>query len=80
MKPSPDAFEEWRASPITQWVLDSFLAAEMERTKRTYQERAWGGVAGPEDQGICRERYETLAWVRGLDMMLINEVLEMHDG
>lgn len=75
MKPSPEAFEQWRASPVTEWLLDTFLRAEMERTKREFQERSWGG----EDDVLreYRERYETLDWIRGLDMEIIEKTMEM---
>jgi hypothetical protein len=80
VKPSPEAFEQWRHSPVTEWLLDTFLKAEMERTKRTYQDRAWEGHDEPEDFHTCRERYETLDWIRGLDMAIIEDTMEMQDG
>ena len=77
MKPSTEAFEQWRASPVTEWLLDVFLKSEMERTKRTFELRAWEGVNAPEDWATHRERYETLDWVRGLDMEFIEKTMEM---
>jgi hypothetical protein len=79
VKPSPEAFEQWRGSPVTEWLMDTFLKAEMERTKRTYQDRAWEGQDEPEDFTACRERYETLDWIRGLDMEIIEKTMEMQE-
>lgn len=79
MKPTPEAFEQWRASPVTEWLMDVFLKAEMERTKRTFQDRAWNGQDEPEDFTSCRERYETLDWVRGLDMEIIEGTMEVQE-
>lgn len=79
MKPSPEAFEQWRASPVTEWLLDVFLKAEMERTKQTFASRAWEGRVEGEDWTSCRERYETLDWVRGLDMEIIKKTMEMQE-
>jgi hypothetical protein len=78
VKPSPDAFEQWRHSPVTEWLLDIFLVAEMERTKRTFQDQAWSG--SEPDLVAHRERYETLEWIRGLDMELIEQTIGMQDG
>lgn len=80
MKPSPEAFEQWRASPVTEWLLDTFLKAEMERTKRVFQEMCWEEPGGPpEDGATYRERYETLDWVRGLDMEIIEKTMETQE-
>ena len=77
MKPSPEAFEQWRASPVTEWLMDTFLKAEMERTKREYQERAWHGMG--DVLAEYRERYETLEWVRSLNVEIIEETMEMQE-
>ncbi|HTD72095.1 MAG TPA: hypothetical protein VK652_01105 [Steroidobacteraceae bacterium] len=79
MKPSPEDFEQWRASPVTEWFMDTFLKAEMARTKQTYEHRAWEGVAADEDWTSCRERYETLDWVRGIDITDIEKTMEMQE-
>jgi len=79
LKPSPEAFEQWRASPVTEWLLDVFLKAEMERTKRTFEARAWQGVGSPDDWLTHRERYETLDWVRNLNVEIIEETMEMQE-
>lgn len=77
MKPTPEAFEQWRASPVTEWLLDTFLKAEMERTKLTFQEQAWED--GAPDLAVYRERHETLDWVRSLDMEIIEKTMEVQE-
>jgi hypothetical protein len=77
MKPSPEAFEQWRASPVTEWLMDTFLKVEMERTKAEYQEQAWADTE--PDLAVYRERYETLDWVCSLDMEIIEKTMEMQD-
>jgi len=82
MKPSPEAFEQWRHSPVTEWLLDTFLKAEMERTKRTFEAAAWDGGFGELHRIVHashRERYETLDWMRGLDMEIIEKTMEMQE-
>ncbi len=79
MKPTPEQFEEWRSSPVTEWVLDAFLKAEMMRTKAAFQERAWEGQGDEIAHATHRERHDTLDWVRSLDMQTINETLEMQE-
>jgi hypothetical protein len=78
-KPSPDQFEGWRANPITEWFM-KFLAAEMARTKQNFQEQAWEGHGDGIAHATHRERYETLDWVRGLDMAAIEATMGMQDG
>jgi hypothetical protein len=77
VKPSPEAFEQWRGSPVTSWLLDDFLGAEVERTKKTFQDQAWGG--SEPDLAAYRERYDTLQWIRGLDMEIIEKTMEMQE-
>lgn len=79
MKPTPEQFEAWRANPITEWVLDTFVPAEMARTRESFQDRAWEGHADDIAHAAHRERYETLEWLRGLDMTTIDETLEMQE-
>lgn len=79
IKPTPEQFEEWRSSPVTEWLLDKFVPAEMARTKATFQERAWAGSADEADHRVYRERHDTLEWVRGLDMPTIEETLKEQD-
>jgi hypothetical protein len=77
VKPTPEAFEQWRHSPVTEWLMDTFLKAEMERTKRMYQALAWQDAE--PDLYVHRERYETLDWIRGLDMEIIEKTMEMQE-
>lgn len=79
MKPTPEQFEEWRANPVTEWLLDTFVANEMRRTRETFEERAWEGQGDPITHATHRERYETLDWLRGLDMQTIEATLEMQE-
>jgi len=78
-KPSPEQFEEWRSHPVTEWLFDTFLAAEMVRTRESFQDRAWEGDLSEVAHATHRERYETLDWVRGLDMQTIDETLEKQE-
>lgn len=79
MKPSPESFEQWRASPVTEWLMDVFLKAEMERTKRAFQDLAWAGQSEPGSWMVYQERHETLDWVRSLDMKIIEKTMEMQE-
>lgn len=79
IKPTPEQFEEWRASPVTAWLFDAFLAKEMGRTHTAFQSRAWEGQIDPITHAQHRERYDTLDWVRSLDMQTINETLERQE-
>lgn len=76
IKPTPEQIEEWRANPVTEFVLDTFLAAEMARTKRAFQDRAWEGSADEADHRVYRERHDTLEWVRQLDAETIELALK----
>jgi hypothetical protein len=76
LKPTQEQFEEWRSSPITEWLFDTFVPAEMLRTRESYQNRAWEGGADEVAHATHRERYETLDWLRGLDMTTIDEVIK----
>lgn len=76
MRPSPEAIEEWRAHPVTEWLLDTFLAGEMRRTKRAFQEAAWASGVSDETRAVHLERYETLEWIRALDNETIDHALE----
>lgn len=82
MKPTPEQFEEWRANPITEWLFDTFVPAEMARTKKRFEELAWDGGLGQaytEFHRVHRERFDTLEWLRGLDMETIEQTLEMQE-
>jgi len=70
--------EEWRANPVTEWFM-GFLEAEMTRTKQSFQDRAWEGDLSEVAHATHRERYETLDWLRGLDMQTIDETLEKQE-
>lgn len=77
-KPSAEQFEQWRANPMTEWVM-GFLAAEMARTRRECDERAWHGPLDAAAHAAYRERHETLDWLRTLDMDTIERTLEMQE-
>lgn len=81
IKPTPQQFEEWRASPITEWLLDTFVKAEMARTRQIYQNGAWeGGFSNDEiAHAAHRERYDTLDWLRSLTMETIEATMEMQE-
>jgi hypothetical protein len=79
IKPTPEQFEAWRANPVTEWLLDTFVAAEMQRTRESFQDRAWEGQADEIAHATHRERYETLDWLRSLDMETIEQTLEMQE-
>jgi hypothetical protein len=76
IKPTREQFEEWRSHPVTEWVMDRFLAAEMRRTRGAFDERAWAGGVDAADHRVYRERHDTLDWVRGLDMATIEDSLK----
>lgn len=76
MKPTPEQFEEWRSHPITEWLLDSFVPAEMLRTRESFQDKAWEGHGDEIAHATHRERYDTLDWLRGLDMPTIEAILK----
>ncbi len=59
-----DDFEAWRGNPLTELILDRYLRAELDRTKATHDEMAWGGPLEPAQHAAFRERYETLEWLR----------------
>ncbi len=79
IKPTPEQWEEWRSHPVTEWLFDNFVPAEMRRTRETFEERAWEGMGDPIAHATHRERYDTLDWLRGLDMATIDETLEKQD-
>jgi hypothetical protein len=79
IKPTAEQFEEWRASPVTEWLFDTFLLGEMSRTRATFEERAWEGQGDEITHATHRERHDTLDWVRTLDMTTIEETLEMQE-
>ena len=79
MKPTAAQFDEWRANPITEWLFDTFVPAEMARTREAFQDRAWEGQVDEVAHATHRERYETLEWLRSLDMATIEETLEMQE-
>jgi hypothetical protein len=83
MKPTPEQFEAWRANPVTEWLLDTFVAAEMRRTRETFQDAAWDADPRSFDfarqQAFHLERYQTLDWLRSLDMETIEQTLEMQE-
>lgn len=79
IKPTPEQFEEWRASPVTEWLMDTFLLGEMSRTRAAFEERAWEGLGDPIAHATHRERHDTLEWVRSLDMPMIDETLERQE-
>jgi hypothetical protein len=75
VKLTPDDFEIWRTSPLTQLVLDRFLGAEQDRTEAQLIGEAWEGPMTPERHAALRERYETLGFVRGADFEQLNDWL-----
>lgn len=79
MKPTPEQFEEWRGHPVTEWLLDTFVPAEMARTRESFQDKAWEGDLSEVSHASHRERYETLDWLRSLDMQTIEQTLEMQE-
>lgn len=80
IKPTAEQFEEWRSHPVTEWLLDAFVPAEMLRTREAFQDQAWEGQAGEVIHATHRERYDTLEWLRALDMGTIDQLLESQDG
>lgn len=79
IKPTPEQFEEWRSHPVTEWLLDKFLVAEMLRTREAFQDRAWEGQIDPVTHATHRERCDTLEWICGLDIETIEETLEKQE-
>lgn len=75
-KPTPEEFEAWRGHPVTQWMLDIFVAAEMKRTRERFNEIAWYNRNAEEVRVAHRERHDTLDWLRTLNMETVNELLE----
>jgi hypothetical protein len=76
MMPTDDAIEEWRAHPVTEWFMDVFIPAEMNRTRAAFNEAAWSGQVDGVAHAAYRERHDTLEWVRTLDAETINHALE----
>lgn len=75
IKPTPEQFEEWRANPVTEWLMNAFLTAEMRRTKAAYQHIAWERYGSDAEHRAYRERHDTLEWLQQLDMPTIEATL-----
>jgi hypothetical protein len=75
MKLTADDFEIWRTSPLTQLVLDEFLAVERGNTKTQLFVEAWEGRLEPARHAALRERCDTLDFVREIDFEQLNDWL-----
>lgn len=75
MKLTPDDFEIWRTSPLTQLVLDRYLGEEMMRTRDVLYAEAWEGPQTPDRHAALRERYEALNFVSEIDFEQLNDWL-----
>lgn len=77
MKLTEDDFEAWRHHPLTELVLDRYVADEMAKTRASHDAEAWGGPLEPDRHAALRERYETLEWMKDISFQEIIEWMKV---
>lgn len=73
MKLTRDDFEAWRHNPLTELILDRYVADEMAKTRVMHDNEAWGGPLDPDRHAALRERYETLEWMTEISFDEVEE-------
>lgn len=76
MKLTREDFDAWRASPLTELVLDRYIRDRMALARATHDAEAWGGPLTPDRHAVLREQYETLESLAELDFDDLSEWLQ----